>query len=88
MKLQVGMPVQYFTTRTMAPGGVRMQEPIPVGPVPALVHEVKLEGVLNLVVFSASGRHYLATDVTLEPTTRIQHYWRPIPQENDDASDQ
>lgn len=81
MKIQVSMAVQYFALRTMNPNGKRLDEPERVGPLPAVVHKVKDADVLDVVVFANNGRPYLATNVTREPTTRIEHYWRPIPEE-------
>jgi hypothetical protein len=39
------------------------------------VHDVE---TVNLVVFLPTGRHFIATDVTLSPTTPVQHYWQAI----------
>lgn len=87
MKIDVGVAVQYFSQRTFARGGVhRLSKPEPIGPLPALIHAVEPTALqsnivtLDLIVFSPSGRHFLAKSVTQYPTTAIQHYWRPIPE--------
>lgn len=88
MKVQVAMTVQYFTLRTFARGGShRLSQPERIGPLAAVVHAVKPRAeksnvaTLDLIVWTPSGRYYLAKDVTPYPTTAIQHYWRPIPEE-------
>ena len=87
MKPIVGMPVQYFTCRTLskqqtADGKikkVRLPEPVQLGPFAALIVAVKDDGVVDLVVFQHASSNHPAFNVTQEPSTTVQHYWRHIP---------
>lgn len=60
----------------------RLMKPEPLGPRPALISQLgDARDTVDLIVFLPTGRHFIATGVTHEPTTPVRHYWQFIPSE-------
>ena len=80
MKPQVGMAVQYFTHKTLedGPNSPRLEVPIPLGPWAATITAVRAPDVVTLAVTPPKGRSYPVFNVSMQPTTPVQHYWAYI----------
>jgi hypothetical protein len=79
-KPQVGLGVQYFTSRTLKPGTrERLATPEPIGPLAALITMIEPGGSVHLQVFPAKGASYPVYTVWTTPSTPVQHYWRYVP---------